>query len=134
MSETISIAEYRQLLKAPPKYGNQKMTTDGYTFDSKAEETRYRELLLLEVAGQIEDLVLQPSYELQPAFRDAQGRRHRAIHYVGDFGYTEALDPDSIQGRAVVEDVKGKATSVFLLKEKMFRYKYPLIDLRVLGL
>lgn len=134
MTETISVEEWRKLQKAPSKYGNKKIEADGYTFDSKAEETRYRELLLLEAAGQVEDLVLQPSYELQPAFTDAHGRRYKSIRYVGDFSYTEVLDPDSIQGRAVCEDVKGMPTAVFLLKQKIFRFKFPSIDLRILGL
>lgn len=134
MSETISIAEWRAMQKAPSKYGNKMAVEQGIAFDSKAEAARYKELLLLESAGQIEDLTLQPSYELQAAFRDTHGRRHAAIRYVGDFGYTEVLDPDSVQGRAVVEDVKGARTAVFLLKEKMFRFKYPHIDLRILDI
>lgn len=130
-TETISVAEYRALSKKAPKYGNKK--TD--SFDSKAEETRYRELLLLESAGQIEGLTLQPSYELQPAFTDASGRKHQAIRYVADFSYTEVIDPDSVQGRAVAEDIKGgrgTQTRVFLLKAKLFAYRFPGVELRII--
>lgn len=135
MNETISISEYKALIKKAPKYGNHKVEADGYTFDSKAEEARYQELLLLEAAGQIEDLTLQPVYELQPAFRDARGWKHPAITYRADFSYTEVIDPDSVQGRAVVEDVKGgkgTQTSVFLLKAKLFRFRYPGVELRII--
>lgn len=128
MTETISVEEYRALVKPAPKYGNKKRIANGIAFDSKAEETRWGELLLLESAGKIEDLTCQPSYELQPAFTDAHGRRRRAIHYVADFSYTD-------QGRAVAEDVKGgraTATAVFLLKAKLFAYRFPGIELRII--
>jgi hypothetical protein len=114
------------------KYRNKRTIVDGIEFDSKAEAVRYRELLLLEAGGRIEDLTLQPSYELQPAFRDVRGRKHRAIKYIADFRYIEVIDPQSIQGLDVVEDVKGARTKEFAIKEKLFRFRYPNIDLRVL--
>ena len=130
--QTTTLAEYRKMLKKQSnKLSNERTEIDGYSFDSKAEARRYQELLLLEAAGQIEDLTLQPVYELQPAFRDAQGRKHRAITYIADFRYIEVIDPQSIQGRTVVEDTKGMRTDVFKLKEKLFRFRYPDIDFRV---
>jgi len=128
--QTISQKEYRKMT-ATRKYGNRRIEVNGEWFDSVAEAARYRELLLLEAAGQVEDLTLQPEYELQPAFRDARGRKHRAIKYIADFRYIEVIDPQSIQGRTVVEDVKGMRTEVFKLKEKLFRFRYPSIDFRV---
>ena len=122
MSETISVAEYRALLK---HQSNTRGNTRVGVFDSKAEARRYDELLLLEQAGTITGMVIHPTYELQSAFTDASGTRHKAISYEGDFGYTEG-------GRAVVEDVKGYRTETFRIKEKLFRFRYPEIDFRVI--
>lgn len=106
------------------KYNARRVTVDGYTFDSKAEARRYNQLRLLQRAGDIADLELQPSFELQPGFTDASGKRQRAIRYVADFAYTL---PD---GRRVVEDVKGVETAVFKLKRKLFLFTYPDLELR----
>lgn len=125
---TISVEQYREILKKQSNSrGNDPTTIDGHTFDSKAEAKRYGELKLMVQAGEISDLTVHPVYELQTAFRDATGSRHRSIRYEGDFGYTE-------RGRAVVEDVKGHRTEVFKLKEKLFRFRYPYIDFRVLDI
>ena len=50
------------------KYGNQKVIIDGIKFDSKAEAERYKELKILERAGKIRGLRLQPKYLLQDNF------------------------------------------------------------------
>lgn len=134
MQQTITQDEYRRIMKSAPKYGNRKIEVDGETFDSEAEAARYKELLLLEKGGKIEDLTLQPTYELQPAFRDVRGRKHRAIKYIADFRYIEVIDPQSVQGVDVVEDVKGVRTKEFNIKEKLFRFRYPNIELRILEL
>ena len=120
MSE-MSLDEYRK--SKPSKYKNKKQEYDGYTFDSIAELRRYKELVLLVRAGAISDLTLQPSYELQPSFK-ANGKTVRAIHYIADFQYSE-------RGRTVVVDVKGMRTKEFNIKEKLFRFRYPDIDLRI---
>lgn len=100
------------------KYGAKQTEVDGHIFPSKAEAKRYIELKLLERAGQISNLRLQPKYEILPKFKSNQ-----AIHYIGDFEYIE-------NGKKVVEDVKGVKTAVYRLKKKMFEYKYPDIELR----
>jgi hypothetical protein len=100
------------------KYNAVKTTVDGHTFDSKAEAARYSELRLLERAGVISDLELQPSFLLQEPFRDEQKRAHRAINYVADFAYNE-------NGRRIVEDVKGKETREFSIKWKLAIRHYP---------
>jgi len=137
MSETITIEEYRALQKAPQKYGNRKIEVDGVRFDSRKEANRYQELLLLEAGGAIEDLTPHPRYELQPAFRDARGWKHPAITYVADFSYLEINDPSAVVGTLVVEDVKGgkgTQTEVFRIKAKLFRFRYPNIELRIIEL
>lgn len=103
------------------KYNAKKTTIDGHTFDSKAEAARYQELKLLQMAGEISGLELQPEFVLVDAFKDATGKRHRAIKYRADFRYTEG-------GKTIIEDVKGVKTRVFRLKQKLFlrRYDYEL--------
>lgn len=109
------------------KYGNRKVAVGPLTFDSQAEADRFTDLQIMVKAGAISGLIVHPSFELQAAFTDSTGSRHRAINYEGDFAYTEA-------GKTVVEDVKGVRTEVFKLKEKLFRFRYPHIDLRVIDL
>jgi len=99
------------------KYHARKTTIDGITFDSKAEATRYAELKLLERAGEISSLVLQPEFELIPAYTK-NGRKIRAVKYRADFMYTDR------NGNTVIEDVKGVRTKEFALKKKIFEWKY----------
>lgn len=107
------------------KYGARRTEVDGITFASAAEARRYSELKLLERAGEIFDLALQPRFTLQPAFKHG-GKHYRAIDYVGDFSYREKDSP-----QLIVEDVKGFPTPVFRLKEKLFLFHYPDIELRI---
>lgn len=101
------------------KYRNQKVTIDGITFDSLKEGGRYRVLKLLVKAKEIKDLELQKKFELQPAYTNGNGKHIRAINYLADFYYY-----DNKLGCYVVEDVKGFRTKEYLLKKKMFEYKY----------
>ena len=120
------MSELPVVYSAGGKYNNSKVEVDGYTFDSMAEYRRYVELKMLAQAGTITELVVHPSYELQPAFRTADGKRERAICYEGDFEYVE-------NGRLIVEDVKGAETDVWKLKRKMFLANYPTAHLRVIS-
>ena len=104
------------------KYNARKVTVDGHTFDSKKEAQRYGELRLLERAGEIADLKLQPQYILQPKFKK-NGKTFREIKYIADFCYTTK------DGRHVVEDVKGVRTEVYRLKRKMFEHQFPQLTL-----
>ena len=52
-------------MRRQDKYGNRKVTIDGITFDSKREMKRYCELKLLEKAGEISGLELQPEFDIQ---------------------------------------------------------------------
>ena len=98
------------------KYHSKKVAIDGHVFDSKKEADRYCELRLLERAGEISNLRLQPRYLLQPAFT-CDGNAYRKIEYVADFEYVE-------NGRTVVEDVKGMRTEVYKIKKKLFLMQY----------
>lgn len=108
------------------KYGNKKVIIDGITFDSKKEARRYRELKLLERAGQIQNLELQKEFELIPTQREADtvGARggikkgkviEHAVKYKADFVYTE-------NGETVVEDTKGMRTKDYIIKRKLMLY------------
>jgi hypothetical protein len=123
--DEITLDEYRALARRAPKYSNTHVQSGGYAFDSKAEERRYHLLRLLERDGTIHDLRVHPVYELQPAFVTPGGRKVAAISYEGDFAYIEGDQP-------VVEDVKGVETDVFKIKAKLFRFRYPTIELRIL--
>ncbi len=110
------------------KYGvsaKSERTYNNIVFDSKKEMKRYKELLLLEKAGDISDLILQPSFELQPSFQSQYGKKIRAINYVADFQYY-SVSSDCW----VVEDVKGVKTKEYLIKKKMFMYQYSHIIFR----
>ena len=107
------------------KYRNKKVIVDEKEFDSKREGNRYKELKLLERAGEIKDLELQPRFLLQDSFKK-NGRTFRKIEYVADFKYIE-------NGKAIVEDVKGIQTDVFKLKHKIFERVYPDLELRIIN-
>ena len=108
------------------KYHARRTILQNVVFDSQAEALRWMELQALEQAGEITALVRQPRYVLQEPFTDSDGKRQRAITYVGDFAYVQ-------DGRQVCEDVKGLYLPVFLLKAKLFRRRYPNIELRLTG-
>ena len=115
-TETMDVADYRKL-SAKSKYGNKKVTVDGYQFDSIAEARRYEQLRLMQKAGAISDLRLQPKYELQKAFKDFEGKTQRAIVYIADFSFNE-------NGLRVAEDCKGAVTKEYAIKKKLFLFKY----------
>ena len=106
------------------KYRNKKIVIDNKEFDSIAEGRRYRELALLERAGEIENLQLQPHFLLQESFKK-NGKTYRKIEYIADFMYEQ-------KGKVIVEDVKGMETKEFKLKHKMFEYKYRGLELRII--
>ena len=98
------------------KYSSAKTDIDGIRFDSKKEAEFYAELKLREKAGKITHLRLQPRYLLQETFRH-EGKQYREIEYVADFEYIE-------NGETMVVDVKGFKTAVYMIKKKLFLYKY----------
>lgn len=106
------------------KYNNKKTQVDMYVFDSAKEAKRYRELVLLERAGEIQNLELQPRFLLQEGFKK-NNKAWRKLEYVADFKYIE-------NGKTVVEDVKGFETKEFKIKRKLFEYKYPDLELKII--
>ena len=104
------------------KYHAEKADVDGIKFDSVAESERYASLKLLERAGVIQNLKLQPHFLLQDGFI-YQGHKERKIEYIADFQYER-------DGKMIVEDVKGMKTEVYKLKRKLFLYKYRDVEFR----
>ena len=110
------------------KYHNTKTVADGIKFDSKLEAERYAQLKMMERAGVIRDLELQPEYELIPSFKK-DGKTWRKTVYKADFRYILAEDD-----KTIIEDVKGSTaviTDVFRLKQKLFEYKYPELTIKI---
>ena len=110
------------------KYHNKKTVADGIKFDSKLEAERYAQLKILERAGVIRDLELQPEYELIPSFRKNDKTWRRTV-YKADFRYILSEDD-----KTIIEDVKGSTaviTDVFRLKQKIFEYKYPELTIKI---
>lgn len=76
------------------KYRNKKVQVDMYVFDSIAESKRYKELVLLEKAGEICNLELQPRFLLQESFKK-NGKTYRKIEYIADFMYCQGRQNNS---------------------------------------
>lgn len=90
------------------KYGNKKTVVDGRVFASKREARRYSELRLLQRAGEILDL------ELQPVIACSVNGGH-VCNYIADFRYVDR------KGKTTYEDAKGYKTDVYRLKKKLVK-------------
>jgi len=99
----------------PRKFRNEPTIVDGHKFDSKREANRFTELLVLERAGEIANIELQPKFPLQvlrmidgtPTHVDIKIRSKgfpngRRCSYRADFRF-QCLRT----GKQIVEDVKG---------------------------
>lgn len=89
----------------PSKYRAIKTNVDGVVFDSRGEAGRYEQLKLLQRAGHISNLKLQPKFELMV-------NGILICRYVADFSYVE-------NGKEVVEDFKGFKTPAYNLKKRL---------------
>ena len=116
------------------KYHNKKVEYDGISFDSKKEMKRYVFLKDMEDKGVIENLERQVRFVLIPSITEdrivhlktkdkvVKKTIQLAITYTCDFRYV-------YDGVTIVEDIKASPKSaaldhVFLLKEKLFRWRY----------
>lgn len=84
------------------KYNNKKTQIDMYVFDSTKEAKRYKELKLLERAGEINNLELQPHFLLQESFRK-NNKTYRKIEYVADFKYIEKRENNSRRRKGITD-------------------------------
>lgn len=69
-------------------------------FDSEKEASRFRQLDLLQRAGEISNLRCQVPFELIPRQRREDGTWEQPCRYIADFTYRDGC-------KLVVEDVKG---------------------------
>lgn len=116
------------------KYNNKKIVNEFGKWDSKKEFKRWLVLKEAEAQGMITDLQRQVKFELIPAVREKYIKHLKTkdkecertlqlpITYTCDFQYTK-------NGETIVEDIKASPKSaaldhVFLLKEKLFRWRY----------
>ena len=114
------------------KYNNKKVEYNGILFDSKKEKDRFVFLKDAEEQGLISNLQRQVKFELIPAIKEKYIKHLKtkekecertvqlASSYTCDFQYEK-------DGVVVVEDIKPSPALIpkeFVLKEKLFRYKY----------
>lgn len=95
------------------KYHSRRTTIDGMTFDSIKEAKRYRDLSLLQRAGEISDLRTQVKYTLVPSQKKPSGGTERPVTYTADFVYKDK------DGKEVVEDAKGVRTQQYTIRRKL---------------
>jgi hypothetical protein len=93
---------------------------DGIKFQSLLEAGRYMELRLLERAGEIVGLELQPKYNIQ-----VNGQH--ICQYRADFRYKDR------NGKVVVEDAKGYMTPMYSVKKKLLKAVYGIEIVEIRG-
>ena len=89
------------------KYKARPTMVNGIRFASQKEAARYGELILLNKAGLIGELIIQPEFKIVINGKDI-------CIYMADFMYH-----DRDRNILVVEDVKGVRTPVYKLKKKL---------------
>lgn len=102
--------------RKPSKYKNIRTQVNGHCFDSLKEANRYQELLLLEKAGEIKSLRLQPSIPLWAEGKPITYDSGRVAAYRADFEYF-----DVSRGTWTLEDVKGARTQLYKLKKAILK-------------
>ena len=89
------------------KYHARRTEVDGISFASKREARRYCDLRLLEKAGEIVDLELQPAFVLSCGGVPMLTPTGRKMIYKADFRYRKISTYNNV---VVVEDSKGHDT------------------------
>ena len=110
------------------RYGNvNKIEEDGIRFDSKREYLRYKDLKLLERAGEIKHLEVHPKFPITiggvpiMVSSNQHNKWDRHLIYEADFKYCEKVD---CWWPVVIEDVKmqsGHRTGVYKIKRALMR-------------
>ena len=109
------------------KYHAHKTEVDGIVFDSKLEATRFKQLLLLEQAGEISDLHLQLQLQIFQGYVNPHtGEKTASSYYNADFSYVDCRNH-----KIVLEDTKGMETPEFRLKWKLAQSQYPEYEFRI---
>ena len=129
ITNRMSIADWKRVAATKPaksksekahKYGATRTKVDGIWFDSASEAERYRDLKLLERAGKITELELQPSFALHTVSPEEPNKPIHLCDYVADFRYME-------NHCCIIEDVKGSKdmqTPMSKLKIKWVEVEY----------
>lgn len=94
------------------KFNAKKTECLGIMFDSKWEAERYGQLVMLQRANQIRDLVTQVKFDIKI-------NNEKICTYIADFTYYEK-NKDGVE-EFIVEDAKGLETAVFRLKKKLMK-------------
>ena len=93
------------------KYKAKPITIDGIRFASQKEGRRYQELRILERAGEIKNLELQPRYDITI-------NGIYCGHYKADFRFFSKKGVE-------VWDVKGLPTPLYKFKKRIVEALYP---------
>ena len=120
----ISSYEIPNSMNKKARYSTYKPTIDNITFDSLMEAKYYIYLQEKKKTGVIQSFERQVTYELQPKFKK-NGKSYRPITYIADFVVT-------YDDATYVIDTKGKETTEFKLKKKLFEYKFPELHLSII--
>lgn len=106
------------------KYGATKTACNlNHRHASKLEAKRCNDLHLLERAGEISALNVEPQYWFAPNGIQLKHDNGRRIGYKPDFVYVE-------QGKLVAEDCKGFHARDWPLRKAFFQMCFPAIELR----
>lgn len=111
------------------KYGARSTKcANGHTHASKREARRCAELHLLQRAGQISDLEMEPRYFFTVDGRQVKHDNGRRAVFTPDFRYRRA------DGRLVIEEVKPPVAKArgrdWPLRKALFRACYPDLEIR----
>lgn len=109
------------------KYGAKATTCNsGHKHPSKREAARCDVLHLLQRAGEITDLEVEPMFYFVIDGVQVKHPNGRRLGFKPDWAYTEA-------GNRIAEDLKSEPTKTeaFVLRAALFRHLYPEIELRL---
>lgn len=123
-------SKYFEEIKPMNKYKNNIVEYEGIKFHSEQEKDFYiflMETYPKEIFDNIE-IVLQPKFILIQNTYDKDGKKYRGINYIADF----AIMDKRTEKFAAVYDVKGAKTKDFIMKEKLFKVKYPDTKLKLM--
>ena len=109
------------------------------------ESKYYKYLLELKKQGIVKEFTLQPNFLLQEKFINLNGdiilgsnkdfekiKRKNKLETISAINYISDFDVIYTDGHREIIDIKGLETPEFRLKLKLFKYKYPELNIRLL--
>ena len=131
--------------KSEGKISHHVTIVDGIKFDSEMESKYYKYLLELKNQGIVKEFTLQPDFLLQEKFINLNGdiilgshedfekiKRKYKLETISAINYISDFDVIYTDGHREIIDIKGLETPEFRLKLKLFKYKYPELNIRLL--